>query len=981
MDAFFNEQKKIEHGSPSQWVIFVLLIIPVALAAFFRFQHSHSLPPGLSNDEAAFGLGALHILRGNFFQVSHHGTLISYVQVPFILALGRTPFALRLPGILAGIGTTWALMRFIFAGYRHWGTAFWAGTIYAITLTFVHFSRLAFPSALLPLVQVLIYLFFWRAWQYRRLRDFFISGLLTGIIIHTYVATLALPLAMGIVWMVFGWHERPQFDTSRFALTSRRLQKWLLPAILYWAGFMIFALPYFTGVVLKGVLFHSDRFTDVFIFNPAVNQGRLLEMFLHQIWVYAGMYGWLGDPIWRHNIPGRPLFDPVMAFFFLLGLLTSIRRIRRPINQFLLIHYFVLLLPAFLSYAPDGPIWTHISPIFVLSAIFAALGFTRWVNFFRRKSVSLASIAVGGLLILLVVESALSYHDYFHVWANGVRPTMSFDELFVSTAEELNELTRPPDIWIIPKAAREHNQLRPRSFEFLYTARTPVYFVPADEQTAPPELARLTTHFTRVGHVGWSDEALVWAAPVYYDAQGLIHFLLQKNGARHTLLEQEGVTLAIFELGDHPDFSLPASPAPIPWTFDGRVQLVDFASAMLLYPASDNAGDGWAGGHWMVVQEHPRKEKLTLRVLDAQGYQLSQIDRMLVDDRNAPTSQWTPLSPAWNHVFFLLPAGTPPGDYPVTAGLYDAETMALAPVTAGERWSARMAQLGTLKVDKIVRPHQVKPQILYPDGDTTSARFLGYDPIPSRAHPGDLLKLPLAWRARTTWHRPSQIVLRLVKKGANAPVQEATEPFASFAEKIPWQKGEAFQQNYSFRLMRNLSDGEYGIQVALHDPMTQTIERWFDLSSIQIVSWARQFTSPKVQRRGSAIFDGKISLYGYEVTPKAPDSSLSVTLCWKALTEMDVSYKLFLQLLDNQNRVVAQTDTIPGTGSQPTTAWQEGEFICNDFVLTWEQRLAPGDYTLITGFYDPRYEERLPVALGSERDDKVILTSFSVSGQ
>ena len=52
---------------------------------------------------------------------------------------------------------------------------------------------------------------------------------------------------------------------------------------------------------------------------------------------------------------------------------------------------------------------------------------------------------------------------------------------------------------------------------------------------------------------------------------------------------------------------------------------------------------------------------------------------------------------------------------------------------------------------------------------------------------------------------------------------------------------------------------------------------------------------------------------------------------------------------------------MPGDGAFPTTSWVEGEVLTDTYRITLPVGLAPGQYTLIVGMYDPKTGARLPV--------------------
>ena len=273
-----------------------------------------------------------------------------------------------------------------------------------------------------------------------------------------------------------------------------------------------------------------------------------------------------------------------------------------------------------------------------------------------------------------------------------------------------------------------------------------------------------------------------------------------------------------------------------------------------------------------------------------------------------------------------------------------------------------MAQIDTLTLNHIVRPQDVIPDFAVQDHINQAAQLLGYNAMANLAHPGDTLRIPLVWKARVNWYHAGKIAFRLIDKSNLNKVQETMLPFAPFAETEHWRAGEAFWKTYPVKLRRDLDGGYYTLQVALNAQSIQDdISPWIDIADINVSSWPRRFTPPHLHNITNITFDDKIKLYGYEIDQSADASYIQVELCWETLSEMDTSYTLFLQLLNHQDRLVAQIDTIPGDGAYPTTAWLKGEYICDTLILIPDEKLPKDDYTIITGFYDSRSEQRISI--------------------
>ncbi|MFO7679850.1 MAG: hypothetical protein R6X34_07345 [Chloroflexota bacterium] len=110
-----------------------------------------------------------------------------------------------------------------------------------------------------------------------------------------------------------------------------------------------------------------------------------------------------------------------------------------------------------------------------------------------------------------------------------------------------------------------------------------------------------------------------------------------------------------------------------------------------------------------------------------------------------------------------------------------------------------------------------------------------------------------------------------------------------------------------------------------------------------------------------------ITLAGYTLNQNsiAPGETLPLTLYWRPEAPIDKSYQVFVQLLDENGRLLTQQDQIPAHGSRPTTGWVPGEIITDDYALLIPADAANGRTQLITGFYDPATGQRLPLTAGS----------------
>jgi len=342
------------------------------LATALRLFACGHVPPGLYHDEAYNGLDALDVLEGrlSFYFAANNGRepLFIYLIALTVGLLGRSPLALRLASFPIGLLTvaaTAAMGRALFS--RRVGLL--AAAVLAVTLWHVHLSRVGFRAVLLPLFTAL---FVWLAARGARTgrRGYWIAaGALYGLSFYSYSASRFTPVALLAWGGVVLWADRRALAAYRTSLITdggwRIAVAFLLPAALVVAPLALYALAY-PDVVL-------GRPGQVSITNPTINGGDFWGTLLHHTIRTLGMFFVKGDRIWRHNVPWRPVFDPLLGAAFLLGVGAALRRARRePAAAFVLVWTAVMLLPTLL--AEDAPHFLRAVGVLPTAALLPALG-------------------------------------------------------------------------------------------------------------------------------------------------------------------------------------------------------------------------------------------------------------------------------------------------------------------------------------------------------------------------------------------------------------------------------------------------------------------------------------------------------------------------------------------------------------------------------------------------------------------------------
>jgi 4-amino-4-deoxy-L-arabinose transferase-like glycosyltransferase len=114
--------------------------------------------------------------------------------------------------------------------------------------------------------------------------------------------------------------------------------------------------------------------------------------------------------------------------------------------------------------------------------------------------------------------------------------------------------------------------------------------------------------------------------------------------------------------------------------------------------------------------------------------------------------------------------------------------------------------------------------------------------------------------------------------------------------------------------------------------------------------------------------------------PVAPGGVLPVGLRWSTDQPLSERYKVTVQLLNSRNQVVAQRDSEPVGGTQPTNRWTPGETVVDNHGLVIPFGTPPGDYRLLVALYDPISGQRLPTPTGDafQLDDVTLLQAEGV---
>ena len=392
----------------------------VLFTAVSRFIWLDQLPPGLWFDEAWVSVQALGNETPVYFAANFGGMhpAIVYLTRLFQPLLDYDPLTIRYAVAVISVLTVMGSV----AAYRpiFQPTAdsfpppflplypFLAAFILSILYPFFHFSRLGFES-ILPLPAALLafgllagYLNQWSKSGLRMTRSvgawLLGLGVVCGLSLYLFDTARFIPLALAVAfwWAWLAQRPRPSLwpTAVHFGVIVGTAVLISAPLLLYFAQ----NWPQLTERAAVTTYNTLGPGADSMPRAIGENIGRTV----------GGLFlpGW-GDGIARHNLPGRPVFDPFLGGLFGLGLLVLGRR---PFWQptILLFSWLVItLLPVVLT---DGaPTYTRLFGAVPALAGITAVGGLWVLTRGRRWGMAL-------LLAGLVFSTAVTLTDYFVRW-------------------------------------------------------------------------------------------------------------------------------------------------------------------------------------------------------------------------------------------------------------------------------------------------------------------------------------------------------------------------------------------------------------------------------------------------------------------------------------------------------------------------------------------------------------------------------------
>ena len=685
-----------------------------------------------------------------------------------------------------------------------------------------------------------------------------------------------------------------------------------------------------------------ERARQVSPFRTASGVGDVLLLFARNAWQTLGGFLVRGDPRPHFNLPGKPIFDPLLGAFFLLGIAVALRRWRRLPYGVVLLWTAVMSLPGVLT-ADLQPATQRMFGVFPALAILPAIGLAWSYERITARRPRLAPVVVAALAVLFAWEGIRTARTYFGDWVLRYETY----EIFNGDYAQMADLAR----------------------QEMATGRTVVF---VSEHYKHPTLAYLAPE--TMGAV-WTlgERGLVFPRR----ATDQIVYLVPREpfppgGRVDRVLRRRAVEIEVVpDFAGRPAFTVyrvppttdnPTLAGP---SFNGEALFLDAEWP----PTTARGGKLPITVRWQVRRAVDEARTFAIHLVDAQDVRWAQTDEM-----SYLTEQWRPGDRVLQWFQLPIDPTTPAGEYRLRLVLADAAANPLPVLDAAGRPQGLALELGTVRLT-------AAGGRIEPPGEgidlAPGLRLIERPRVRGTLAPGARLEWSALWQRVGAIDGIPRLQVELLRGGEVWATFQ--QPLAGGYPPSAWREGEVVRGRYTLILPADAPEGPTQVRMRIAGAPT-TVE----LGTLRIEAVARRFEVPPIPFPSQATLGERIRFLGYDLPQRTfkPGEAVSLTLYWQALATIDGDYKVFTHLLDPGGQVRGQRDSVPVEGKRPTDGWLPGEVIEDPYRIPLPPDAPAGRYRIEIGMYDPQTLQRLPAYDASGQrlpEDRILLGEIEVS--
>ena len=271
---------------------------------------------------------------------------------------------------------------------------------------------------------------------------------------------------------------------------------------------------------------------------------------------------------------------------------------------------------------------------------------------------------------------------------------------------------------------------------------------------------------------------------------------------------------------------------------------------------------------------------------------------------------------------------------------------------------------------------------------------------PRRLQPTyDVIRVDLEWEILARPPAKLQVGLRLADDAGRTWSQRDSRPLGGSRSFASVQPGRRLRDRHGLMVPAGTPPGRYTVWLKVYDPESERAldlvgpdgrTRGTEIALGQVDIWpADRPLSPDqlpIATPRAVDLSGGVRFLGYTLGegPFEPGRAIPVNLFWQAREDIDQEYLAFVQLLDDQQRLLAAWEGPPAE-SFPTYEWRRGTLIRQQVRLRLPATVPDGVHQLITGMFRLRDRKRLTLERGwwpfRAPEDYIVLADVEVRGR
>ena len=632
------------------WLLALILLAALAL----RVYDLRGVPPGAQHDEVFSANFATQIVNGArpiyWDQNGGVPSFHAYLVAPVFALFGSSIITLRLVSVACGL----LVIVFTYLSARHLfgpAAALLSAALLGVTQWHLFESRVGLePVTLMLMSSITAWLFVTHHVTAQSVNTVpnrlspvpsmwdVLTGLALGLTVYTYQSAplVALALLLFGVYLLVVHRAQWRGQWRSFALILASAALVTIPLLMHF---------------LTTAGDATSRVEDLAVDLRALLAGEP-ELITQDVLGVLGMFAVAGDPSFRYNLPGRPVFTLALGLLAYAGMVVALARWRDPRYAFVVIWIGSNVLAS--AVTRSSPSFLRSSAALPFIAMLPAIAISQLQVLVSKspRTPRYSPILVGALaLVLLGVEASSAIHDYFIAWPSLARVRSAYR---ADLAEIAHFLDAEHPAGTVMLSARFPADLDQESLYLLQEGRQ---------------------------HYQWFNGRRVLVLPRDIVRQGVSYFIPATNeslGDGAALLKTLDARAGPLDDNGRPAFTLYNMPA-------GRLaQLRARAPQIALHADAARAErevelmglDTQLGQrslhvllYWRVLLRvrGDLDRNFFVHLVDSGGKLRAQEDRSAY-----PTSSWQDDDIVWQWYDLALPPAAPAGDYYLELGIYDA---------------------------------------------------------------------------------------------------------------------------------------------------------------------------------------------------------------------------------------------------------------------------------------------------------------------